>query len=190
MTRKIIEIETERLKLRQWQKGDWQPFAELNADPVVMEYFPETLGEEQSKEMALKLQALISERGWGLWATEEKASARFIGFVGLHEPSPELFFSPCVEIGWRLAKDFWGKGYATEAAKAVLRLTFEQLRMKEIYSFTSIHNLKSIAVMERLHMTNTGQNFQHPKIEEGHWLREHVLYKLTREEWKRIALLR
>lgn len=180
----VIESETDRLKLRQWKKEDWPIFAKINADPVVMEYFPNTLCEFESNKLAEKIYSLISDRGWGFWAVEEKDQGDFIGFVGLHTPLPELPFSPCVEIGWRLAKDHWGKGYATEAAKAAMKVAFEHLGLSEVYSFTSVENLRSRAVMERLYMLNTHKNFEHPDIPLGNQLREHVLFKLTKERWR------
>ena len=173
--------------MRQWKNEDFSVFALMNADPVVMEYFPRTLNENESNEMALKIQALIFERGWGFWAVEEKDQENFIGFVGLHMPLAELPFTPCVEIGWRLAKEFWGKGYTTEAANAALSVAFEQLNLSKVYSFTSVDNSKSRAVMERLYMMNTHQNFEHPSVPEGHLLREHVLYKLTKYRWERFV---
>lgn len=176
----IIELQTERLTLRQWLKKDWPEFAGICADPVVMAYFPRTLSELESYKMAETISALISERGWGFWAAEEKSSGRFMGFVGLHIPKPEIPCSPCVEIGWRLAREFWGQGYATEAAEKVLKFAFEELNLAEVVSFTSVGNLKSRAVMERLQMLNTHQNFEHPSIPAGHPLREHVLYKITK----------
>jgi len=182
-----IELETHRLKLRQWRKSDFPAFALINGDPVVMEYFPSTLSETESNAMALKIQSLISERGWGFWAVEDKVSKKFIGFVGLHVPLAKLPFSPCVEIGWRLASKFWGKGYATEAASAALNVAFGRLNLVKVYSFAPKGNAKSRAVMERLHMVNTHQNFEHPSIPAGHRLREHVLYELTKTRWERYA---
>ena len=180
---KLIELETSRLKLRQWRKQDFPVFAAINADTTVMKYYPNTLSEKESNELANRIQSLISERGWGFWAVEEKNGEEFIGFVGLHIPTAELPCTPCVEIGWRLAKSLWGNGYATEAAKAALNVAFEQLSLSEVYSFTSVGNARSRSVMERIGMVNTGDNFEHPDIPPGHQLREHVLYKLTKEQW-------
>ncbi len=181
----VIELETTRLKMRQWKREDWPLFAELNADPIVMEFFPGTLTESESNEMADKIYVLLAERSWGFWAVEEKKTGMFIGFAGLHRPIVELPFSPCVEIGWRLARRCWGKGYATEAALAALKVAFEELNLKKVYSFTSVGNTRSRAVMERLHMVNTTQNFEHPGIPEGHCQREHVLYKLSGDRWRK-----
>ena len=183
----VIEPETERLKLRQWKKEDYPVFAIMNADPVVMEYFPNILNESESNEMADKIQSIISARGWGFWAVGEKNKGNFIGFVGLHVPIPGLPCSPCVEIGWRLRKESWGKGYALEAAQAALKVAFEKLGFNEVYSFTAVGNFRSRAVIERLYMTNTQQNFEHPMVPVGNPLREHVLYKLTKDRWVRYA---
>ncbi len=178
-------IETNRLLMRQWKASDFQPFASLNADPLVMEYFPNTLTVAESNALAEKIQTFLAEHGWGLWAIEEKSSQRFTGFVGLSIPTAELPCSPCVEIGWRLAQDFWGKGYATEAALASLVIAFEQLNLDEVVAFTSAINQKSRAVMERIHMVDTRQHFDHPNVAINSPLREHVLYKLSRENWNK-----
>jgi ribosomal-protein-alanine N-acetyltransferase len=138
--------------------------------------------------MADKIKSLISKRGWGFWAVEVKNNMQFIGFVGLHEPSRELPFSPCVEIGWRLSKEFWGKGYATEAAKEALKIAFNHLTIMKIYSFTSQSNARSRAVMERLNMVNTNRDFAHPDVPVGSPLRQHVLYELTKEQWNENAI--
>lgn len=183
----LIEIETERLKLRQWKEADFPVFARINADPEVMQYFPNTYSEQESNAWAIKIQTLINQRGWGLWALETKSDGVFIGFVGLHIPIVKLPFSPCIEIGWRLAKASWGKGYATEAAKAALNIAFEKLKLTEIVSFTAVSNTRSRAVMERLHMENVNQNFFHPSVPEGSAVREHVLYKLSKARWQSYA---
>ena len=178
------ELETARLKLRQWQAHDLEPFAKMNADPRVMEFFPALLSRAESDAMADRMQALIAQRGFGFWAAELKVSRAFIGFVGLHIPTAELPFSPCVEIGWRLAFPFWGQGYATEAASEALRLAFTELNLPEIVSFTAIGNLRSQAVMRRLNMQRQPGTFQHPDFPAGHPLREHCWYRLSREEWQ------
>ena len=178
-------ITTKRLLLRQWQPSDFPLFAELCADPDVMQFFPSTLSEAESMALAQRVHGLIAERGWGLWAVQVPGVSDFIGFVGLHVPKDYLPFSPCVEIGWRLAKSYWGKGYASEAAKAALNYAFTELQLDEVLSFTSVTNLPSQAVMKRIGMTNTHRNFMHPDIEAGHPLCEHVLYRLDRSEWAR-----
>lgn len=158
------ELETPRLKLRQWQTADLEPFAELNADPRVMEFFPALLNRTESDAMAERIRSLIAQRGFGFWAVELKESGSFIGFVGLHIPAAELPFSPCVEIGWRLGFPYWGQGYATEAAREALRFAFAELNLPEIVSFTAVGNLRSRAVMERLAMRPQSETFPHPDI--------------------------
>lgn len=179
----IYELETSRLNIRQWQNKDFPAFATLNSDKEVMEYFPSTLSTEESNNMARKCQQLIAEKGWGFWVLELKQTKEFIGFLGLHEPQVDLPFLPCVEIGWRLSKEHWGKGYATEAAREVIKLAFETIKLDEIVSFTTITNTRSRALMQRLGFKNTNQNFQHPSVASTHPLSEHVLYKLCRLEW-------
>lgn len=179
----LIEPQTERLQLRQWLPEDRAPFAALNADPRVMESFPAPLAPAESNALADRLESLISQRGWGLWAAELKQSNDFIGFVGLHIPSPAIPYSPCVEVGWRLAYRFWGNGYATEAAREALRVGFEDLGLSEIVSFTSVLNLRSRAVMERLCMIEEPEKFEHPNVPVGNRVREHCAYRLSKEEW-------
>ena len=179
----IIEIQTERLILRRWRREDQPIFADINADPEVMRYYPRLLSAEESDAMAHKFQKLLSARGWGFWAVELIDEKSFIGFVGLHEPTYELPVSPCVEIGWRLAKRYWGKGYATEAAMASLDVAFNKLALKEVYAFTSVSNRRSRAVMERIGMINLKRNFEHPIIPQNNALREHVLYQLQKSRW-------
>jgi len=181
---KPIEFDTERLRLRQWYTADREPFAVLNADPKVMEFFPALLSRAESDAVVDRCMAHIAEHGWGLWAVEIRNTREFIGFVGLNIPAYELPFSPCVEIGWRLAAEFWGKGYATEAARGALRAGFEQLGLPEIVSFTAVGNIRSRSVMERLGMCDTGETFEHPNVLEGHALRKHCLYRLSREQYR------
>lgn len=183
----ILEFETERLFLRQWNVSDLEPFAALNADARVMEFFPAPLDRSASDAMAERCRSSIAERGWGFWAVECKRTRRFAGFVGLHIPAARLPFSPCVEIGWRLAFECWGQGFATEAAKAALRVGFEVLNLREIVSFTATGNRRSQAVMRRIGLFETGETFEHPDIPPGHPLREHVLFCLSRREWRRNA---
>ncbi|MGB5557939.1 MAG: GNAT family N-acetyltransferase [Paracoccaceae bacterium] len=179
----LIEFDTERLRLRQWCAADHEPFAVLNADPKVMELYPAPLDRAESDSMADRCQALIAERGWGFWAVETKSKNEFIGFVGLHTPAPELPLSPCVEVGWRLAAQHWGQGFATEAARGALRVGFERLELPEIVSFTSVINLRSRAVMERLGMREAENTFEHPNVPVGSVLRKHCLYRLSRGQW-------
>lgn len=180
---RIIQPQTERLLLRQWCDEDRAPFAALNADPEVMEYFPATLDRAASDAAMDRLSAHITEHGWGFWAVERKEDGEFIGFVGVKQAPEELPFSPCVEIGWRLAVPFWGRGYASEAANAALRVAFEELQLPEIVSFTALQNTRSQRVMQRLGMREDRQTFEHPLLPEDSPLRHHCLYRLTSEEW-------
>ncbi|MGJ7508631.1 GNAT family N-acetyltransferase [Variovorax sp. GT1P44] len=177
-----IEFDTERLRLRQWRAADYEPFAQLNADPKVMAFFPAPLSRAESDAMADRCAQAIETRGWGLWIAEERASGMPIGFTGLSVPRPELPCSPCVEVGWRLARAYWGRGYATEAARGALQVGFERLGLQEIVSFTAASNLPSEAVMKRLGMVADG-TFEHPGIAVGHPLRLHKLYRMTRGMW-------
>ena len=171
-------LHTHRLHLRPWRASDYEPFARLNADPAVMRHFPAPLAREQSDAMADRIRSLMEDRGWGLWAVEVPGVSPFIGFVGLHIPSADLPFSPCVEIGWRLDKRHWKNGYATEAARRALRFGFEQLGLEEIVSFTAASNTPSQAVMARLGMRGPGEPFQHPDLPPGSPLRAHLLFRL------------
>ena len=166
-------IRTERLLLRQWREEDREPFAALNADPVVMEHFPSTMSREASDAFVDFNIRTIDERGWGLWAVD--AHGTFIGFVGLNEPN----FMPGVEIGWRLARDAWGHGYATEAAQAALAYARDELGLDEVISFTATTNLRSRKVMERIGMTHDPKDdFDHPRVDDPR-LRRHVFYRLA-----------
>lgn len=149
----VSELETEGLKLPQWVHTDFEIFATMNADPKVMEYCPSLLSETESNAFAQKIEALISKRGWGFWAVELKSKNRFIGFVGLHKAEVHLPFNPCVEIGWRLSSQYWGHGYATEAATTALEFAFETLSLQEVVSFTSLENKRTQTVMQRLKMS-------------------------------------
>lgn len=180
----LIEIETARLRLRQWCVADKEPFAALNADPTVMGFFPALLTRSESDAIVDRCESLIAERGWGLWAVETRTGREFVGLVGLHRTAPELPFLPCIEISWRLAADHWGKGYATEAARGAIRVGFTRLHVHDLVAFTAVSNLRSRAVMERIGMRNTGETFEHPNVPMGSVLRTHCLYRLTREQWE------
>jgi RimJ/RimL family protein N-acetyltransferase len=180
---KPTEFTTARLHLRQWRKSDRAPFAQLNADPRVMEFFPKLLDRVSSDALADHIEAKIRDRGWGLWAVELQATQEFIGFVGLNIPAVELPFSPCVEVGWRLAFPYWGQGYTTEAAREALRFGFEDLKLEEIVSFTAVQNQRSRSVMERLNMREMPDTFLHPSLPPDHPLAEHCLYTRSRSEW-------
>jgi len=184
-------LTTERLILRQWQESDRDAFARLNADPAVREFFPRVQTREESDADAGRIRKAIEERGWGFWAVEVRGGASFIGFVGLSKPRFEAHFTsprtPCVEIGWRLAKEHWGNGYVSEAATECLRFGFEKLTLQEIVAFTVPLNVRSRAVMERIGMSrDPADDFDHPNLEPGHPLRRHVLYRMSRADWARL----
>ena len=181
---KMLVLETDRILLRHWRKSDLQPFAALNSDARVMEFFPSTLNFDQSKAMVERIEAGFVRDQFGLWAAEFKETKTFIGFVGLNRPTFVADFTPCVEIGWRIAGEFWGKGLAPEAASEVLRDGFERLNLNEIVSFTAVLNQKSIRVMEKIGMKHSAfDNFLHPALAESHPLKPHVLYKINKTSW-------
>jgi RimJ/RimL family protein N-acetyltransferase len=171
------ELHSERVVLRGWRADDLAPFAALNADPRVMEHYPATLTRVESDTLVReRIVPQFAERGFGLWAVEVPGVAPFIGFVGLQVATFEAHFTPCGEIGWRLAFAYWGRGFATEAARAAIAFGFTEAGLEEIVSFTVPANRRSIAVMERLEMTYHGE-FEHPNLPPGHRLRTHVLYR-------------
>jgi RimJ/RimL family protein N-acetyltransferase len=175
------EIRSGRLLLRRWRASDREPFARINADPRVMEHFPAVLSREESDAAVDRIEAHFERHGYGAWAVEILGVTEFAGFVGLTIPRLEAHFTPCVEVGWRLDADYWNRGYATEAARASLRLGFESLQLEQIVSYTVPANLRSRRVMEKIGMTHSqGDDFDHPLVPEGHPLRRHVLYRLPR----------
>jgi ribosomal-protein-alanine N-acetyltransferase len=175
-----MAIETERLILREWREADREPFARMNCDPAVMEFLPALLSRQESDAMVDRIEAHFAANGFGVWATEQKATGEFIGFVGLWIPRFEAHFTPCVEIGWRLAPAYWGKGFATEAAQTAMQYAFGELRLKELVSFTTMANIRSRRVMEKIGMTHDeADDFDHPSLPEGHTQRRHVLYRKT-----------
>ena len=166
-------MRTERLVMRGWRETDREPFAVLNADPQVMEHFPEKLSREQSDAFADRIEAGFAERGWGLWALE--ADGVFIGYTGLQPVSFETHFTPAVEIGWRLARGAWGRGYASEAAAAVLRFGFEG-GLPEIIAVSHTNNEPSKAVMRRIGMTDHG-------VTDKWYDDPSALFVMTAEQW-------
>lgn len=176
-------LKTKRLLLRQWTEEDFPPLAKMCADKDVMAFFPKLLTREQSFDMGNRAMSLIQEHGWGAWVVELPGQQKFIGFVGLHISDGNLPCSPCVEILWRLEKQHWGKGYAVEAALAALNYAFCELQLKELVSFTALGNVRSQTVMKNIGMHNTRHNFMHPDVEPNHPLCEHVLYKISRDQW-------
>ena len=181
----MTDLTTDRLPLRQWRDSDREPFAALNADPAVMEHFPALQTREQSDALIDRNIPELDGRGWGLWAMEVKDTGEFIGFTGLNVPTFEAPFLPGVEIGWRMAKGAWGNGYATEAARAALAYGFGPAGLDEIVSFTATPNLPSQRVMQRIGMVHDGAgDFDHPRVEQGHRLQRHVLYRISRAQWE------
>jgi ribosomal-protein-alanine N-acetyltransferase len=176
-----FEIRTARLRVRAWREDDFDAYAAMNADPRVMEFFPGVLSRDESRLRFARGNALMAEHGIGMWPVEVIGGAAFIGMVGLAKPDFDAPFMPAVEIGWRLAAEHWGQGYATEAARAVLAFGFDRLALPEIVSFTTVGNVRSRRVMEKLGMRRSaGDDFLHPRLPEAHRLRPHVLYRLSR----------
>ncbi|WP_109316486.1 GNAT family N-acetyltransferase [Pseudovibrio ascidiaceicola] len=183
-------IETERLVLRKWEERDLDGIVEMNADPRVMEFFPDVMSHNESAHMLVRLMAKQDELGFACPVVEDRASGRFLGFCGLNIPTYPipLPFDPCVEIGWRLIPDAWGKGIAQEAARIWLRFGFETLEIDEIVSFTTETNLRSQKLMQRLGMTrSSADDFNHQMLEDDHPLVRHVLYRLTKDRFESVS---
>lgn len=175
------ELATARARLRRWRPEDREPFAALNADPEVMRHYPAVLSRAESDALADRIEEHFTRHGFGLWALELPGVAPFAGYVGLSVPRFEAAFTPCVEIGWRLARAHWDHGHASEAARNVLTFGFGELGLREIVSFTVPENARSRRVMERIGMTRDPRDdFDHPLLPEGHPLRRHVLYRKSR----------
>ncbi|MBB5873461.1 RimJ/RimL family protein N-acetyltransferase [Allocatelliglobosispora scoriae] len=176
-------LTTDRLLLRRWLPSDREPFAELNADPRVMEHFPHLLTREQSDAMIDRLEGIFEAEGFGIWAVEVRATGEFIGFIGLAPVGFDEHFTPALEIGWRLAHGGWGHGYATEGARAALDHAFRVVGREEVVSMTATTNLRSQAVMRRLGMTcDRADDFDHPRVDDDR-LRRHVLFRITAAQW-------
>ncbi|CDZ80213.1 hypothetical protein BN1013_00719 [Candidatus Rubidus massiliensis] len=172
-------IETNRLLLRPWKTSDLIPFARMNRDTNVMEYFPSLLSEEESNAFAYQIMQHFDLHGYGFWAVSEKTGCPFIGFIGLRLDTFEAPFTPAVEIGWRLASAYWNKGYGTEGALAALQYGFKQLNLKEIIAFTPTINSRSRKLMEKIGLVhNPKDDFINPKLPEGHVLSQNVLYRI------------
>jgi RimJ/RimL family protein N-acetyltransferase len=183
MATRAIELRTGRLLLRGWREQDRAPFAELNGDAYTMRFFPAPLTSAESDAQARRIDEGINSRAWGLWAVEIPGSAPFIGFVGLNPVSFESHFTPAIEVGWRLHRDHWGNGYATEAARASLQFAFDELGCDEVVSFTAAINTPSRRVMERLGMRHDpADDFDHPLVAPGP-IQRHVLYRSSASDW-------
>jgi ribosomal-protein-alanine N-acetyltransferase len=169
----------DRIRLRRWRDEDREAFAAMNSDARVMEFFARPLTRIDSDAMVDRIEEHFAEYGFGLWAIEVPGVAPFIGFAGLTWARFSAPFTPCVEVGWRLAFEHWGRGYATEAARLVLGYGFGKLALAQVVSYTSAANHRSRAVMERLGMRRDPvEDFDYPSFSEGHPLRRHVLYRL------------
>jgi RimJ/RimL family protein N-acetyltransferase len=175
----VTALRTERLILRRWRLSDRAPFARLNGDPRVMEFFPSRLTPDESDAMIERIESHWRQHGFGPYAAELAADGTFIGFIGIFVPVFEAVFTPCVEIGWRLAAEYWGQGFALEGARAVIGHAADRIGLDALVSFTVPGNFRSRRVMEKLGMTrNPSEDFDHPSLPEGHPLRRHVLYRL------------
>jgi len=176
-----MQLTTPRLILRQWRDEDFDPFWAMGQDAQVMEFLLPFADRDASDDNAIRLRDHIQQHGFGFWALEEKDGASFIGFTGLLNVSDTNPFYPAVEIGWRLARPYWGKGYASEAAEAALAFGFEKLELDEIIAFTVPANTRSQAVMHRIGMVrNPADDFDHPRVPDGSPLKRHVLYRQSR----------
>jgi len=171
-----LYIETERLLLREWTPNDLPTFIKMNQDPEVMEFFPKILDSKESIDFYQRICKEFDKVKYGLFAVEKKSDHKFIGYTGLHKTDFPANFTPCIEIGWRLIKDVWNQGYATEAAKACLQYGFINLNIKEIYSFTAAINKRSERIMQKIGLQKIGE-FDHPNIISENRLCRHVLYK-------------
>ena len=179
----MIIIETERLILRTWQEHDIESMAAINEDPKVCEYLPGIANREATAAGIAKIRQHYEDHGFSLYAVELKSSSTFIGFLGLMIPSFKAHFTPAVEIGWRLASDHWNQGYA----KAVLAYAFDTLKLNEVVSFTVVNNKASRRVMEKIGMQhNPADDFAHPNLADGHPLRQHVLYRISKKEFSKL----
>ncbi|QNM94979.1 GNAT family N-acetyltransferase [Chitinimonas koreensis] len=179
-----FELRGERVILRDWRDEDLDAWAAMNADPEVRRYFPDLLSAQESREAADRLRAHAEREGFTFWALEIPGVADFAGFVGLLRTSFEAHFTPCVEIGWRLASSCWGRGYATEAARLSLDHGFGTLGLEQIVALAVMDNRPSHAVMERIGMRrDPAADFDHPRLPAGHPLQRHLLYRIDRADW-------
>ena len=175
----MIVIETKRLILRTWDNDDINDYYLLNQDPKVVEFLLKMSSIEQAKEFIENMNHQFHIYGYTVFAVEEKESGELIGFTGLNSPKWSTSFTPCVEIGWRLSSKFWGKGYATEAARAVLDYGFKECALDEILAWTVPANIRSISVMKKIGMEHDiNGDFNHPEVPEGHKLLKHILYRI------------
>ena len=171
-------FKSKRLGFRNWIDSDLIPFSKMNCDPAVMEFFPKTLTQEETKKFIERIKEHFIQNGFGLYAVDKLLNNEFIGFIGFMKQNFESDFTPCIEIGWRISAENWNNGYATEGAKRCLEFGFKSLELTEIYSFTSKINIKSEKIMKKIGMKKTGE-FDHPKIEKKSQLKLHILYNIN-----------
>lgn len=180
----MIAVQTQRVILRQWRAEDRPLFAAMNADPQVMEFFPSTLDTSQSDALVDRFSGDIESSGWGFWAAERIDTNEFIGFIGINYSADGLPFAPCVDIGWRLARQHWGLGLASEGARGAMDYAFGQANLSQLVSMTPICNKSSERVMQKLGMVKQTMNFMHPALPDDHPLQEHLLYSITNKQWR------
>ncbi len=181
----MVEIETPRLRLRGWIEADFEPLAAMCADPRVMEFFPSTFSREETEALWKRIHAHFARYGFGPWAME--VEGEFAGSLGLNWVPFETHFTPCVEIGYRLRSEFWGRGLATEGGRTALRYGFEHLQLPEIVAFTVTANKRSRRVMEKIGLAFS-EEFDHPLMPKGHPFERHVLYRISRSGWDDLPL--
>jgi len=172
-------FKSERLGFRNWIESDKESYAKMNADKDVMEFFPNTKTKKDSFDQVIRFQKHYTDNGFTFFAVDILETSEFIGFIGMINTSFKAYFTPCVEIGWRLQKKSWGFGYATEGAKRCIEYGFKELGFEEIISITPLKNTKSENVMQKIGMLKQG-TFEHPQIEDGHWLKTELLYKIKK----------
>ena len=175
----MVELNTDRLLLRQWRDADRDPWAALCADSEVMQFLSSNRDRATSDTAIDRWRSRIDAQGWSFWAVEIKSTSEFIGMAGLQVPAEPHPCLPCTEIGWRLARAYWGQGYASEAATRILSFAFTDLKVHEVVASTAVGNKRSSAVMQRIGMSGPEATFVHPGVPEGSHLRQHVLYRIT-----------
>ena len=171
----LLPPPTQRIVFRKWTDRDIDDFSAMNLDPEVMQFYPSLLSREQTEVSMGAIKNQFEKMGYGLYVVEHRSTNQFMGYIGFSTPSFESFFTPCTEIGWRLKRNYWGQGLASEGGAACLAFGFSNLGLQKVFSFTAAVNFRSERVMNKIGMTKTGE-FEHPKLPSDHWLRRHVLY--------------
>jgi len=185
-----MELRTRRLLLRQWKDSDYDAWATMNADEQVRKYFPKVLTRAEADGEADRIRANIAQRGWGMWELEVPGVHPFAGFVGLSVPAIDVAWMPAVEVGWRLARDAWGNGYATEGAQAALHFAFDELALDEVVAMSVVPNTPSHRVMDRIGMIrDDSADFDHPRVPQDWALKRHILHRIPRSTWAKKSAL-